>query len=55
LEEKIVYFESPGKDNTEETLNLAIAATSQHVLDLHVTEVICKPFQTKHISPPKFD
>ncbi len=35
-----------------DTALVAIAATSTHLEDLHITEVICKPLQTKQGPPP---
>lgn len=35
-----------------DTAVVAIAASSQHIADLHITEVICKPLQSKQGLPP---
>jgi hypothetical protein len=35
-----------------DTAVVAVAATSTKLTDLHITEIICKPLQTKQIPPP---
>ncbi len=35
-----------------DTAIVALAASSNHIADLHVTEIICKPLQTKQGMPP---
>jgi uncharacterized protein len=35
-----------------DTAVVAVAASSNHMADLHITEIICKPLQTKQGPPP---
>ena len=47
-ESVIVVAGSGGAD----TAVVAVAASSFHVTDAHITEIICKPLQTKPTGPP---
>jgi hypothetical protein len=38
-----------------DTAVVAVAAASTHLPDLHITEIICKPLQTKQGPPPPED
>jgi hypothetical protein len=42
-----------GSGRGSDTAVVAIAAPSTHLGDLHITEIICKPLQTKQGLPPK--
>jgi hypothetical protein len=48
--EKIVIVTGTGRG--ADTAVVAIAASSTHLTDFHITEVICKPLQTKSLAPP---
>ena len=41
-----------GTGRGSDTAVVAIASTSTHLPDLHITEIICKPLQTKQGPPP---
>jgi len=41
-----------GSGRGADTAVVAIAASSTHLGDLHITEIICKPLQTKQGPPP---
>ncbi|MDD5703937.1 MAG: pyruvate kinase alpha/beta domain-containing protein [Dehalococcoidales bacterium] len=41
-----------GTGRGADTAVVAVAATSTHLLDLHITEIICKPLQTKQFPGP---
>jgi hypothetical protein len=49
--EEVVVVTGTGRG--ADTAVVAIAATSTHFKDFHVTEIICKPLRTKHLEPPK--
>jgi hypothetical protein len=42
-----------GSGRGADTAVVALAAPSTHLADLHITEIICKPLQTKQGLPPK--
>src|SRR4030043_603872 len=48
--EQVVVVSGSGRG--ADTAVVAIAATSTHLADLHITEIICKPLQTKQGPPP---
>jgi uncharacterized protein len=48
--EQIVVVSGSGRG--ADTAVVAIASTSTHLADLHITEFICKPLQTKQGPPP---
>ena len=48
--EQVVVVTGTGRG--ADTAIVAIAATSTHLADLHITEIICKPLQTKQGPPP---
>ncbi|HEX7474754.1 MAG TPA: pyruvate kinase alpha/beta domain-containing protein [Dehalococcoidales bacterium] len=48
--EQVVVVAGTGRGS--DTAIVAVAASSNHVGDLHVTEIICKPLQTKQGFPP---
>jgi hypothetical protein len=48
--EQVVVVSGSGRG--ADTAVVAIAASSTHLADLHITEIICKPFQTKQGPPP---
>ena len=48
--EQVVVVTGTGRG--ADTAVVAIAATSTHLPDLHITEIICKPLQTKQGPPP---
>ena len=48
--EQVVVVAGSGRG--ADTAIVAIAASSTHLADLHITEVICKPLQTKQGLPP---
>jgi len=41
-----------GTGRGADTAVVAVAATSTHLFDLHITEIICKPLQTKQFPGP---
>jgi uncharacterized protein len=41
-----------GTGGGADTAVVAVAASSNHIGDLHITEIICKPLQTKQGPPP---
>jgi hypothetical protein len=49
--EEVVVVTGSGRGS--DTAVVAIAAPSTHLADLHITEIICKPLQTKQGLPPK--
>jgi hypothetical protein len=49
--EEVVVVAGSGRGS--DTAVVAIAAPSTHLGDLHITEIICKPLQTKQGLPPK--
>ncbi len=44
-----------GTGRGADTAVVAIAATTHHIADLHITEIICKPLQTRNGPPPRRD
>ncbi|MFA5309067.1 MAG: hypothetical protein WC370_06225 [Dehalococcoidales bacterium] len=48
--EQVVVVTGSGRG--ADTAVVAIAAASTHLADLHITEIICKPLQTKQGPPP---
>jgi hypothetical protein len=50
-EEEVVVVTGTGRG--ADTAVLAIAAPSTRLQELHITEIICKPLQTKQGPPPK--
>ncbi len=48
--EEVVVVAGTGRG--ADTAVVAIAASSTHLADLHITEIICKPLQTKQGTPP---
>jgi hypothetical protein len=48
--EEIVVVTGTGRG--ADTAVVAKAASSTHLTDLHITEIICKPLQTKSFAPP---
>jgi hypothetical protein len=42
-----------GSGRGSDTAVVAVAAPSTHLGDLHITEIICKPLQTKQGPPPR--
>ena len=48
--EKVVVVAGTGRG--ADTAVVAVAAPSYHLSDAHITEIICKPFQTKSGGPP---
>jgi hypothetical protein len=48
--EQVVVVAGSGRG--ADTAVVAVAATSPHVPDLHITEIICKPLQTRNGPPP---
>ncbi len=48
--ENVVVVTGTGRG--ADTAVLALASTSTHLADLHITEIICKPLQTKQGPPP---
>ncbi len=48
--EQVVVVSGSGRG--ADTAVVAIASTSTHLADLHITEIICKPLQTKQGPPP---
>jgi len=48
--EQVVVVSGSGRG--ADTAVVAIAASSTHLGDLHITEIICKPLQTKQGPPP---
>jgi hypothetical protein len=48
--EQVVVVSGSGRG--ADTAVVAIAAASTHLADLHITEIICKPLQTKQGPPP---
>ena len=48
--ENVVVVAGSGRGS--DTAVVAIAASSNHLGDLHITEIICKPLQTKQGPPP---
>jgi hypothetical protein len=51
--EQVVAVAGTGRG--ADTAVVATAATTQHLADLHITEIICKPLQTKQGPPPRRD
>jgi len=49
--EEVVIVAGSGRG--ADTAVVALAAPSTHLADLHITEIICKPLQTKQGLPPK--
>jgi hypothetical protein len=49
--EEVIVVAGSGRGS--DTAVIAIAGPSTHLTDLHITEVICKPLQTKPAIPPK--
>lgn len=49
--EQVVVVAGSGRGS--DTAVVAIAAASTHLGDLHITEIICKPLQTKQGPPPQ--
>lgn len=49
--EKVIAVTGTGRG--ADTAVVAIAAPSTRLSELHITEIICKPFQTKQGPPPK--
>ena len=41
-----------GSGRGADTAVVAIAATTHRISDVHITEIICKPLQTKAAGPP---
>jgi hypothetical protein len=50
LGEKVIVV--TGTRYGADTAVVAIASSSTHLTDLHITEIICKPLQTKTSAPP---
>jgi uncharacterized protein len=48
--EKVVVVAGTGRG--ADTAVVAIAAPSYHLPEAHITEIICKPLQTKSVGPP---
>jgi uncharacterized protein len=48
--EQVVVVTGTGRG--ADTAIVALASTSTHLADLHITEIICKPLQTKQGPPP---
>jgi hypothetical protein len=48
--EQVVVVSGSGRGS--DTAVVAIAAASTHLADLHITEIICKPLQTRQGPPP---
>jgi len=48
--EQVVVVSGSGRG--ADTAVVAVAAASTHLADLHITEIICKPLQTKQGPPP---
>ena len=48
--EKVVIIAGSGRG--ADTAVVALASTSNHLFDLHIQEIICKPLQTKQGPPP---
>ena len=48
--ENVVVVSGTGRG--ADTAVVAVAASSNHSADLHITEIICKPLQTKQGPPP---
>jgi hypothetical protein len=48
--ENVVVVAGTGRG--ADTAVVAVAAPSYHLSDAHITEIICKPFQTKSAGPP---
>jgi hypothetical protein len=48
--EQVVVVSGSGRG--ADTAVVAIASTSTHLADLHITEIICKPLQTRQGPPP---
>jgi uncharacterized protein len=48
--EKVVVVTGTGRG--ADTAIVALASTSTHLADLHITEIICKPLQTRQGPPP---
>ncbi|OGN98962.1 MAG: hypothetical protein A2Y58_01175 [Chloroflexi bacterium RBG_13_51_52] len=48
--EQVVVVSGSGRG--ADTAVVALATTSTHLADLHITEIICKPLQTKQGPPP---
>jgi hypothetical protein len=48
--EQVVVVTGSGRG--ADTAVVAVAATSSHIYDFHITEIICKPLQTKNMPPP---
>jgi uncharacterized protein len=48
--EQVVVVTGTGRG--ADTAIVALASTSTHLPDLHITEIICKPLQTKQGPPP---
>lgn len=49
--EKVIAVTGTGRG--ADTAVVAIASSSTRLSELHITEIICKPFQTKQGPPPK--
>jgi hypothetical protein len=49
--EEVVVVAGSGRGS--DTAVVALSAPSTHLGDLHITEIICKPFQTKQGLPPR--
>jgi len=48
--EQVVIVAGSGRGS--DTAVVVLASTSTHLADLHITEIICKPLQTKQGPPP---
>ena len=48
--EQVVVIAGSGRGS--DTAVVAIAASTNHIAELHITEIICKPLQTKQGPPP---
>jgi hypothetical protein len=48
--EQVIVVTGTGRG--ADTAIVAYASTSTHLADLHITEIICKPLQTKQGTPP---
>jgi hypothetical protein len=48
--EQVVVVSGSGRG--ADTAVVAVASTSTHLADLHITEIICKPLQTRQGPPP---
>jgi uncharacterized protein len=48
--EQVVVVAGSGRGS--DTAIVAVASTSNHLADLHITEIICKPLQTRQGPPP---